>query len=296
MAAGITRVFKDKLFKIVFGENKANALALYNAINGTSYTNVEDVKITTIDGAVYIGMKNDVSILFDNVMSLYEHQSTYNPNMPLRGLEYFAILYSNFLDEEKGGKMSMFRSTLVQIPTPRYLVFYNGKEERPERLNMKLSDAYSGEGDVEVTAHLININYGKNKDLIDLCKPLQEYCEINNKIRRYQKEKYSIEEAVEMAVEECLQEGILEDILMKEKNRVISSLLTELTEEEKESVYTANGFEDGFDKGMKEGMEKGMERVSNLFSLLIKEGLSDDIEKALHDSEHLERLLEKYNV
>ena len=85
----VNREHKDRLFKIIFQE-KSDLLCLYNAINGTTYDNPDDLTITTMEDVIYISMKNDVSFLVDCRMNLYEHQSTYNPNMPLRGMFYFS--------------------------------------------------------------------------------------------------------------------------------------------------------------------------------------------------------------
>ena len=257
MYSTINRNNKDSLFKIVFGEYPENALALYNAINGTNYSNVEDLQITTIKGAVYIGIENDVSFLFDNVMSLYEHQSTYNPNMPLRGLEYFSTLYSNYLDRVTGSRRKVYGESLYRIPTPRYYVLYNGKKEQPEHLDMHLSDAYEGKGDVEVRAHMININQGKNRELIELCKPLSDYTRFVQMVREYRDQGLLIEEAIEQAIDRCIQEGILAEILQRERNRVMSSLLTEFTEEEKELLYRERGYEAGRKEGLEAGRAEG---------------------------------------
>lgn len=80
----VNREQKSRLFCFIFGseENRNHLLSLYNAVNNTNYTNVEDVKITTLEDIIYIHMKNDVSFIFDSNMNLYEHQSTFNPNMP----------------------------------------------------------------------------------------------------------------------------------------------------------------------------------------------------------------------
>ena len=125
----INRNSKDTLFRIIFGDHKENALALYNTINGTNYTNVEDLTVKTIKNAVYINIENDVAFVFDDSMNLCEHQSTYNPNMPLRGLEYFSVLYSNYIGKTDSGRSMLYRSSLVHIPAPHYYVFYNGVEQ-----------------------------------------------------------------------------------------------------------------------------------------------------------------------
>lgn len=67
--------YKDRLFRFVFGENKEWLLSLYNAVNETQYDNPNDITITTLDDVIYVKMKNDVSLLLDSELSLYEHQS-----------------------------------------------------------------------------------------------------------------------------------------------------------------------------------------------------------------------------
>lgn len=90
---GINTKYKDTVFRKLFGENKENALSLYNAINKTSYTDIGNFEYTTLEDVIYMKYKNDLSFLIDKTLSLYEHQSTYNPNMPLRGFLYYADLY-----------------------------------------------------------------------------------------------------------------------------------------------------------------------------------------------------------
>ena len=129
----INREHKDRLFRLIFGkeEYKQNLLELYNALNDTSYNNLDDLKITTIEDVVYMGMKNDVSMLIHSRMALFEHQSTYNPNMPIRGFMYAARLYNKYIEENK---LSIYGKTMMKLPTPQYIVFYNGDEEHEDDL------------------------------------------------------------------------------------------------------------------------------------------------------------------
>ena len=122
----VNRKYKDRVFCMLFGneENKKNILSLYNALNNTNYTNETDIEITTIEDAVYIKMKNDVSFLVDSYLSLWEQQSTFNPNMPIRGLMYYGNLYNSYIEEHS---LNIYGSTLVKLPTPQYIVFYNGQ-------------------------------------------------------------------------------------------------------------------------------------------------------------------------
>ena len=273
MSEFVNNEYKDTLFKMLFGDSRENALLLYNAINGTSYEDTEDLVVTTIEDAVYISMRNDVSFLLKGDLNLYEHQSTFNPNMPLRGLEYFSIMYSNYV-QENGGRRRLFGKSLVRIPTPKYCVFYNGSQDRPEREILKLSTAYEGEGDLEVTAHLFNINKGCNSEIMNKCRPLYEYAELVFRIRENQARGMRKEDAIESAVNSCLQDGIMKDILTKEKNRVMSSLLTELTAQEIEELYREEGFESGFQQGIQQGIQDGIQQG-------IQQGIEDGIRQGI---------------
>ncbi len=133
----VARNHKDRLFRMIFREKK-ELLSLYNAVNGTSYTNAEDLEIVTLENAIYMNMKNDLAFIMDSYLNLYEHQSTYSPNMPLRDLFYIA--------KELQGQVNhrdLYRNTLIKIPTPRFLVFYNGSEEQAEKKYLRLSRCIS---------------------------------------------------------------------------------------------------------------------------------------------------------
>ena len=94
MTPEVNNKYSDRLFKFIFGrfENREWTLSLYNAINGSNYTDPDEIEINTIESAVYLSMRNDVSFLIADVMNLYEQQSTFNPNMPMRFLIYAGML------------------------------------------------------------------------------------------------------------------------------------------------------------------------------------------------------------
>ena len=100
--------YKDRLFNFIFGseENKAWTLSLYNAVNGSSYTDPTAIEINTIKEVMYLGMHNDVSFLIADNMNLYEQQSTYNPNMPLRFLQYAGNLLGTKVVLVDGGALT----------------------------------------------------------------------------------------------------------------------------------------------------------------------------------------------
>lgn len=134
----VNRKYKDRLFRIVFRE-KEDLLDLYNAVNGSDYDNPDELEIMTIEDVIYVHMKNDVAFLLSDLLNLWEHQSTFNPNMPARGLGYFAQLYQQYI--EKYG-VNLYSSKQKKLPFPQYIVFYNGEKDMPERMELRLSDAF----------------------------------------------------------------------------------------------------------------------------------------------------------
>lgn len=260
------RRYKDTLFKIVFGEHKEHALALYNAINKTDYTDLENLKIITLEDALYIDVKNDVGYIFHDIMNLIEQQSTFSPNMPLRGLGYFSDSYKEYVSETYRDSAVIYSRKLLKLPTPRFYVLYNGTEEQDDQ-ELRLSSAYEGEGDLEVVAHMININIGHNIALLEACKPLKDYSELINRIRVQKQSGHSDEEAVSAAVNSCIKEGILAEILKKERDKVENILIRGLTEEEKKKLemldreyYRETGYNEGLEQGLKDGFNKGHEQ------------------------------------
>lgn len=247
----INREHKDRLFKKLFGDedNKENLLSLYNALNDTTYTNTDDLNINTIDDVIYMSMRNDVSCIIDNYLSLYEHQSTFNPNMPLRGFLYFASLYNKYIKEND---LDIYGRHLRKIPTPQFFVFYNGTSYKPDKIILKLSDAFEHpvrEGSFEWTATMLNINYGHNEELMKKCHVLKEYSIFIDKINQYKKSYTDISTAVEKVVEECVNENILKDFLSTHRAEVINVVLEEYNEQKTLDALA----EDSKEEGRKEG-------------------------------------------
>lgn len=197
---------KDRLFCFLFGreENKRWTLSLYNAVNRSSHTDPDSIQITTMEDILYMGMKNDVSFIITDIMSIYEQQATYNPNMPVRELMYAAKLYDKYIHENK---LNIYGDTLVALPIPKLIVFYNGQDHYGDRV-LELKDAFrtgkekpDPKTDAEaeesrVRVRMLNINYGQNKELLDACKPLGEYAWLIQRIREHSKH-MDIEEAVD---------------------------------------------------------------------------------------------------
>ncbi|MBR4083166.1 MAG: hypothetical protein IKK33_02660 [Lachnospiraceae bacterium] len=233
-------------------------LSLYNAVNGTNYTDVENLKINTLQNAIYMNMKNDVSFLFNFQVNLYEQQSTVNPNMPLRDLIYVSKLLQNMVRD-----CDLYGSTLVKIPAPRFVVFYNGTERQPERKLYRLSDSFSKKQDnpeLELTVTVLNINAGNNAEILENCKTLREYMQYTDKVRRYAME-MPIEEAVEQAITECIKEDILSEFLKRNRAEAMEVSIFEYNEELHLANLRREGYEEGLEQGITQGIQQGMVRL-----------------------------------
>lgn len=240
------RKYKDTVFRKLFSDRK-NLLSLYNAINGTAYMDASQLEIVTLDNAIYMGMKNDLAFIINTNLFLYEHQSTYNPNMPLRDLFYISGEYQKLVDLK-----SLYTSTRLRIPTPNFIVFYNGTEKNEDRWVEYLSGSYenmSGEPNLELKVIILNINVGHNKKLMEECQTLREYAQYVAKVRRYSEE-MELNTAVECAVSESIQEGILKEFLQKNRAEVIAMSIFEYNEEEEKRKLRKAEYEAGMAEGV----------------------------------------------
>ena len=277
-AQKINRKYKDRLFRFVFRDKK-DLLELYNAINGTDYHDAEELEVNTLEDVLYLGMKNDMSFLLDTSMSLYEHQSTWNENMPLRGLLYFAELYQRYL-EENGYRLTGTGRRLP-LPFPRYVVFYNGTKEEPDQTQLLLSDSFKGvEGEVpslECRAVVLNINYGHNQAIMERCRRLKDYSEFIEEIRRNLRAGMVLEDAVEQGINACMERGILSDILSKSKMEVRKMLLTEYDERAEREYLRKEAIEIGLEEGLEQGISIFI--LDNLEEKVPKERILSKLER-----------------
>lgn len=281
------RAYKDRIFRMIFKE-KRELLELYNAMNGTNYTNEDDLIVTTLENAIYLGMKNDISFMLYDQLTLYEHQSTKNPNMPLRDLLYVADIYSNLTKDK-----NLHSSTLIEIPEPKFVVFYNGTDKMDEKKVLKLSDMYEKPSelpDLELKVTVLNINTGYNEELMKNCKTLKEYMILVDRIRNYS-QKMPFAEAAEYAVDSCIKEGILEEFLRKNKSEVIKVSIYEYNEEK----HIQQEREEAWMKGLEEGKKLG-NHINELNRQLIKENRLEDLTKSLDNPEYQKKLMKEYGI
>ncbi len=249
------RKYKDTVLRRLFSDRK-NLLSLYNAINGTAYKNPDDLEIVTLENAIYMGMKNDLAFIIDTNLFLYEHQSTYNPNMPLRDLFYISSEYQKLVEHK-----SLYSSTQQKVPAPNFIVFYNGTVKKEDCWTNYLSEAYenlTGDPNLELKVITLNINEGHNKELMEQCQILREYAQYVAKVREFAGNT-ELNAAVELAVNECIQNNILAEFLRKHKSEVIAMSIFEYDKEEEEKKLREAEYEAGYDEGKKEIIRRMLE-------------------------------------
>ena len=249
------RQYKDTVFRMLFSE-KENLLSLYNAVTGNAYQNADDLKIVTLENAIYMGMKNDLAFMLETNIYLYEHQSTLNPNIPLRDLIYIGIEYQQYVDDK-----SLYSSRLQKIPAPKFMVFYNGTDAVDDRVELRLSNAYehlAGEPDLELKVLMLNVNEGHNKELMEQCQTLKEYAIYVARVRKYTSE-MNLNDAVARAIDECIKEGILVEFLRKNRSEVKMVSILEYDKEWEEKKLRKAVYEAGRSEGIEIGNSEGIE-------------------------------------
>ena len=258
----VNRKHKDSLFRRIFDDKEA-LLSLYNAVNDSDYSDPEAITINTIEDVLYMGVKNDHSFLIANYLELFEAQSTWNPNMPLRGVFYFASLYKGYVAQNE---LDIYGESRIQLPTPQYIVFYNGMRKIGERMELRLSESFSCEENeepaLECVVTYLNVNYGHNQEIMSRCRKLYEYSYLIDRIRAGVCAGKTTEEAVDEAVQQCIEEGVLADFLRKHRAEVSEMVMPERAEEihikNLERISREKGMEEGRAVGRAEGRAEGI--------------------------------------
>ena len=218
------REVKSDVFAMLMMEKKY-ALQVYNAVNNTNYENPEDIQIFRLEKGISLSMRNDASLILDMYLNIYEHQSTYSPNMPLRSLFYLTEMYKILVKDK-----DLYGRTLIKIPTPKFVVFYNGTEDRPSVETLRLSDAFihkTDTPDLELVCTVYNINPEKNDELLKKCPVLAEYMQFIEKIR--QNEKAGDERPIENAIDWCIEHDILREFLKEHRSEVLKAMTIDMT-------------------------------------------------------------------
>ena len=259
------RQYKDTVFRMLF-DDKKHLLSLYNAVNQKNYTDADALQVITLKNAIYMEMKNDLAFIIDMNLYLYEHQSTYNPNMPLRDLFYISNEYQRLVEQK-----SLYSSAIQKIPAPKFVVFYNGNKQIEDVSELKLSSAYeclTNDPDLELRVTVLNVNEGHNRELMEHCQVLEEYAQYVARVRQYTSlQELSLEEAVERAVDECINEGILAEFLTRNRAEVVSVSIFEYDKEKEEKKLRKAEFESGVETGLQRG--RIQERNTNIREMLL---------------------------
>ena len=269
----VTSKFKDNVFCMLYRDKK-NLLELYNALNNSAYTNVDDLQVTTLNGGSYMKYKNDASFLLCMSLYMFEQQSSKNPNMPLRFLHYvsdvFRELFSNSM---------LHRRSMIKIPVPHFVTFYNGLEKWIEDEDeIRLSHMYeipTDNPELELKVRVININ--KDVHILNKCKTLRDYMTFVNKVRfKMGVEGDDVRIAVTEAMDECIDEDILVDFFEKHREEVVEVSIYDYDEEEVRRVLAEEDAQEYAQKVAKEVSEKAFAegeqsgRQLNLINQVIK--------------------------
>ena len=251
------RKYKDSVFVDLFSEDekaKENFLSLYNALHGTNLQLSCPVENIKLDNVMYMNIVNDVSCLVDNkIIVLAEHQSTINENMPLRFLQYIARLY-----EKLQKPTDRYLRVLSKIPTPEFYVFYNGIEDYPETITLKLSDAFITKPEqvpLELTVRVLNINKDKGGEILKTCKTLDEYSLFVEEVRI--QTQLDPENGFTNAVKICIEKGILKEYLQRKAREVINMLIAEYDYDTDIAVQREEAGKIAFAQGISQGISQG---------------------------------------
>lgn len=273
--------YKSDVFSMLL-QDKKRAMEIYNAINGTDYDDPELVEMTTLDDKSFsLTVRNDASFILDANLSLYEHQSTYCPNMPLRDLLYFASIIQKRI---KAQKRDIYGGRILKIPVPHFVVFYNGKEDAPDQYDLRLSDAFEKETknpEIELVCHVYNINSGKNTPLLSKCQTLREYMYFVDMVRKNNEISGNLEDAIEKAINQCMEENVLRDFLAQHREEVMHVMTLDYTFERRLEMQRAEAIEDGERIGKEIGKE---EKLSEQIRKKIQKGkpldqIADELEE-----------------
>ena len=310
---------KDRLFKFIFGrhENREWTLSLYNAVNKSSYTDSDAIQITTIEDVLYLSMKNDLSFLLADTMSFYEQQSSFNPNMPMRMLIYAGMVYSKYVESHKAD-ISLHSYSQQHFPTPRMICFYNGEARQPDSKVLELKSAFKegSEPDIDVSVTMLNINRGRNAELMSACRPLADYSQFVADVRNYGQQLHDMDSAIRKAVDALPEDSMIREYLLANIAEVKEMCLTEYDEDAERKFLKNEGRKEGIAEGLEKGLKKGLsegrkegrkeglsegrrmeaERMGTLISRLIKDKRISDADRASTDAAYRDALYKEFNL
>ena len=261
--SGENRKHKDSLFVDYFSKDrdwKQHFLSLYNALHGTNLqvetTSLERVNLEQV---LYKSYYNDIAVLVDGQFILMiEHQSTINPNMPLRLLEYVARIYGNIVDST-----AKFSRHLVPLAKPEFIVFYTGDQELPPESYLYLSDAFPNQGQnadltLELKVKVCTIKSESPSPVVHSCHDLEQYVQFLELVEEAKAAGHKT--PLKWTIQEAVRRNILRDYLERKGGEVLSILMTEYDYATDMAVLKEESYEDGLFVGREEGISIGLER------------------------------------
>ena len=288
------REYKSDTFSMLM-QDRENALQVYNALNESSYDDPGSVEIVSLESGISLSIRNDAAFIVGTDFNIYEHQASYNPNMPTRALFYYATIMQEMLK-----KRDLYSTRLINIPTPHFVVFYNGVTDRPEIEVMKLSAAFEKPTDrpeLELICTIYNINPDKNKELLQKCSILREYTSFVEAVRKNDRE--GNESPVESAIKYCIENHILEKFLRERGAEVLKTMAIDMTFERREILIREEERSEGRKEGIIEGKREGIVKGADMFASLIKQLTpgSEEFNRALNATEEeRQELYKKYKI
>ena len=271
--------YKDRLFRMIFND-KEKLLELYNAMNRSDYKDASELQVVTLENAIYLSMKNDVAYVLHDELFLYEQQSTKNANMPLRCLFYASDTYSVLVKDK-----NIYGTKMLPLPSPTFVVFYNGKQKMDEEGELRLSDAFVKKQEIpnlEVIVKVKNINMGNSRELFEKCRPMRDYMIFVDKVRRYSQEQ---------TIRECMEEDVMADFLKRNRAEVVKMCLYEYDEERQREFDREEGREEGRDaerievaRRMLKSHKLSYVEVAEIVGLTVEEAKALDTDEAVIDT------------
>ena len=254
------REYRSDVFSMLLMD-PVNALSVYNALNNSELTDPSEVSIETLERGISLSVRNDAAFVVDSALSIYEHQSTVCRNMPLRSLIYYVTIIRNKIKDK-----NIYGSSLIKVPTPKFVVFYNGETNQPEQYEMKLSDAFEKQDEkpqLELVCKVYNINYGKNEQLLNQCGVLKDYSIFVKYVRYYFEEQNyeDLELAINKAIDRCIEENILSEFLRNNRDEVVKVTQLDYTFDRQIELEREEAKEQGRAEGREQGRAEGREKA-----------------------------------
>ena len=286
------REVKNSVFVELFYADESaeeNDIALFNAIHDEPLSEGTIIRRFKVDTTIYMHFQNDISFDAGGKLLVFgEHQSTVNENMPFRSL-----LYIGRACEQIVVVRDRYKRKRVPLPTPEFYTFYNGKEKGDKEKELRLSDAYmvkDFQPMLDLKVKMININSSEQHEILERCQILREYSQFIDTVTKYQET--DVSEPYKKAIQECIRKGILAEYLKRKGSEVVNMLTAEYDYEMDIEVQR----EEAFESGKELGVELGLEVSRELYVKLKQLGRTDDILKAIEDSEYQKKMLKEFGL